>query len=126
MTAGERATAPGSELSPQATPDGDAPQAAPISGTVATAPVDPRQLEQEIERTREQLGETVQELVARVDVKSRARAKAAEVSGRAKSTALQVRKTVWEGRERWMPLAAAAGVIVVGFWALSEWSRRQA
>jgi hypothetical protein len=113
MTTSEE-TAPGSELSPQA----------PITGTVAAPPKDPRQLEQEIERTREQLGQTMQELVARVDVKSRARAKAAELSGRVKSTTAQARKTAWEGRDVWMPAAAAAGVIIVGFAALWEWNRR--
>jgi hypothetical protein len=123
MTTSESARAPGSELASQAAPDGKAPEAAPITGTVAAAPTDPRQLEQEIERTREQLGETVQELLARVDVKSRAQAKATEISGRVKRTTLQARKTVWESRERWMPLAAAAGVIVVGFAALWEWDR---
>jgi hypothetical protein len=56
------------------------------------APDDPQQLEQEIERTREQLGQTVQELAARADVKSRARAKAAETAGRVKSTTVQARQ----------------------------------
>ncbi len=56
------------------------------------APDDAGQLEQEIERTREHLGETVQELAARMDLKSVARAKAAEVTGRVKSTTVQVRE----------------------------------
>jgi hypothetical protein len=124
MTTSEGAKAAGSELSPQAAPDGQAPDTAPITGTVSAPPADPRQLEQEIQRTREQLGETVQELVARVDVKSRAQAKATEISERAKSTALQARKTVWESRGLWMPAAAAAGVLIVGFTALWEWNRR--
>ena len=70
----------------------DKPETAPLSGRVVAPADDPRQLEAEIERTREELGQTVQELAARVDVKSRARAKAAELSGRAKSTAAQVRR----------------------------------
>ena len=49
-------------------------------------PVDEAELRQEIERTREQLGETVEQLAAKTDVKGRARAKAAELAGRAKST----------------------------------------
>ena len=131
MTAGERA--------PQTT-DADAKETAPIEGTVAAPPQDPRQLEQEIERTREQLGQTVQELVARVDVKSRAQAKANEISGRVKSQAVQARQKAWDatpeqvrrvvtkgaqrGPDFWMPIAAAAGVLAVGFTALWEWTRR--
>ena len=54
-------------------------------------PVDEAELRQEIERTREQLGETVEQLAAKTDVKGRARAKAAELAGRAKSTTAQAR-----------------------------------
>lgn len=96
-----------------------------ITGTVATPANDPRQLELEIERTREQLGETVQELVARVDLVSRARGKASEISDRVKSTTVRARETAG-GPEVWMPVAAAAVVIVVGFAALWEWNRRSA
>jgi hypothetical protein len=49
-------------------------------------PDDVQQLEAQIERTREQLGATVDQLAAKVDVKSRARAKAAELAERAKAT----------------------------------------
>lgn len=55
-----------------------------------------QQLRDEIERTREDLGATVQELAAKVDVKSRAQAKAAELGGQvtwqAKSVMAQARK----------------------------------
>jgi hypothetical protein len=54
-------------------------------------PVDEAELRQEIERTREQLGETVEQLAAKTDVPGRARAKAAELAGRAKSTTAQAR-----------------------------------
>ena len=57
-------------------------------------PVDEAGLRQEIERTREQLGETVEQLAAKTDVQGRARAKAAELAGRAKSTTAQARKQV--------------------------------
>jgi Protein of unknown function (DUF3618) len=57
-----------------------------------TDPEDAQQLRQEIERTRGQLGETVEELAARADVKSRARSKAAELSGRVKSRTSQAKK----------------------------------
>lgn len=162
----------------------DKPETAPLTGRVVAPADDPKQLEAEIERTRQQLGETVQELVSRVDVKSRARAKAAELSGRMKTTTVQARKNaaaragnvrsqvsnrtgaarqramsagaggrdqlrsraakagapVWQAtpepvrravtkgasgaRERWMPLAVAAGVLVVGLLAVRQWSRR--
>jgi hypothetical protein len=62
------------------------------AGALWAAPDDPQQLEQEIERTREQLGETVEQLPAKADVKSRARAKAAEVSGRVKTKASQAQQ----------------------------------
>jgi hypothetical protein len=115
------------------------------TGSVAATPADARQLEAEIERTREQLGETVQELAYRADVKSRARAKAAEVSGRLKGTTAQVRSNAAErvrsmrnpeqvrrvlttgadrARERWLPLAVAAGVLAIGLLALSQWMRQ--
>lgn len=54
-------------------------------------PVDEAGLRQEIERTREQLGETVEQLAAKTDVQGRARAKAAELAGRAKGTTAQAR-----------------------------------
>jgi hypothetical protein len=90
---------PRTELSPRAAATGDTPQAARQSGVKASAPADAQQLQREIERTREQLGETIDELVARVDVRSRARAKAAEVSGQVKSKTGQT----------WQDIAARAG-----------------
>lgn len=89
-TAGAEA-APGRELSSRPATGGDAQETAPLTGSIAAPPDDARQLELEIERTREQLAETVQELAARADVKARARAKATEVSGRLKGTMVQAR-----------------------------------
>lgn len=168
-SAAEAQGARGSELSPRAATDGDAQETAPLTGSIAAPPADRHQLEAEIERTREQLGETVQELVARVDVKSRARAKAAELTGKARrvrgllgdrtaaarqkamssggsgkdqlrnraaavgapvweATPEQVRRAVTKGasgaRERWVPLAVAAGVLIVGYVAIRHWSGR--
>ena len=91
--------ASGSELSPQATADADKKaeadkkETAPLTGRIAGPPDDLRQLEAEIERTREQLGETVRELAARTDVKSLARARVAELRGRVKDTTSQARRT---------------------------------
>jgi hypothetical protein len=86
-----------SELSPQATANAGTQETAPLTGRVTAPPDDLRQLEAEIERTREQLGETLRELIARADVKGLARAKAAELGGRVKDTTSQARKTAAAG-----------------------------
>ena len=93
-------------------------------------------IQREIEQTREQLGQTVEELAAKADVKARARAKAAtaktkvqakatEVSGRAKAKATEVSGRVRRSQlvqRRW-PLAAAAGAIVAGSVAVWRWRK---
>jgi cell division septum initiation protein DivIVA len=48
------------------------------------------EIQQEIERTRDRLGDTVDELVARADVTARAQAKAADVTSRAQAKAADV------------------------------------
>ena len=67
-----------------------------------TIPGDEQELREDIEQIRERLGETVDQLAAKADVKSRARAKAAELAGRAKNTAATSRATAAEraGRAR--------------------------
>jgi hypothetical protein len=107
------------------------------------------EIQQEIERTREHLGQTVEELAAKADVKARARVKAAEVKARAQDKATQVSAQVKDkaadvsGRvkdkaadvservkrsqvtqRRW-PLAVTAGIVVVGAAAVI-WRRRKA
>lgn len=151
QTGADSEAAPGSAHSP-AVAATDTQEIAPLTGSVTTAPADVRALEAEIERTREQLGETVQELAARADVKSRARAKAAEVSERVKGATAQVRgnagararsvrsqaasatgaarqqvTNVARGAgERRVPLTvAAAGVLAIGCAAFNEWNRRR-
>jgi uncharacterized protein DUF3618 len=91
------AEASDSELSPQATANTGTQETAPLTGRVTAPPDDLRQLETEIERTREQLGETIRELIARADVKSLARARAAALGGRVKDTTSQARKTATAG-----------------------------
>jgi septal ring factor EnvC (AmiA/AmiB activator) len=60
------------------------------TATSVPGPPDDRQaLQEEIERTREHLGETVEALVAKVDVKARAQDKARELTGRLKAKAEQ-------------------------------------
>jgi hypothetical protein len=85
------------ELPPQVTANAGAQETTPLTGRVTAPPDDLRQLETEIERTREQLGETIRELVARADVKSLARARAAALGGRVKDTTSQARKTATAG-----------------------------
>ena len=58
----------------------------------APPPEDAQQLTEEIERTREQLGETVQVLAAKADVKATAQEKASQLSGRLKDRAEQVKQ----------------------------------
>ena len=72
------------------------------------------ELQQEIEQTRQQLGQTVDELAAKTDVKARARARATEVSGRVRRSQLVQR--------RW-PLALAAGVLIAG--SVAAWRRKK-
>ena len=97
------------------------------------------EIQQEIERTRERLGETVDELAAKADVKARARAKAAEV--KAKATGMmatarckargqgQDRRGVRPGEaepDRAAPLAACGGrrgALIVGSAVI--WRRRK-
>jgi hypothetical protein len=82
------------------------------------------EVQQEIERTREHLGDTVEELTARADVRARARAKATEMKDRAAEAAAQLRQRRLaqggpaqgrhEAPRRWPFAAAAAGAVVVG------------
>jgi lysozyme family protein len=66
--------------------------------TASERPDDAQQLREEIERTRERLGETVEQLAAKADVKSRARAEAAgladQVTRRVKDVMAQARKQI--------------------------------
>ncbi len=82
------------------------------------------EIQQEIERTREHLGDTVEELAARADVRTRARAKAAELKDLAAGAAarLRQRRQIQDGPaqdrheapRRWPFAAAAAGAVVIG------------
>ena len=68
-------------------------------------------LEREIERTREHLGETIDELAGKADLKARA----AEVSGRVRqSKAAQSQAVQSQALRRRWPVAVAAGVLIAG------------
>jgi Protein of unknown function (DUF3618) len=94
------------------------------------------EIRREIERTREQLGATVEELAARADVPARMRSKAAETrgmaqakaaaaSGRIRVTATRLSRRARPGQlagHRW-PLALAVSLIVVGGVAVWRWRK---
>jgi Protein of unknown function (DUF3618) len=79
-------TASGDGRKTTATPPGQ-----PEAGAGGAIPEDEQRLQEEIKQTREQLADTVEQLVAKTDVKARARAKAAELTGRLKDSTAQVR-----------------------------------
>ncbi|MBV9208513.1 MAG: DUF3618 domain-containing protein [Actinobacteria bacterium] len=58
-----------------------------------TAPESAPEIQAEIEKTREHLGQTVEELAAKADVKARAQAKAAELRATAQGKAAELRAT---------------------------------
>ncbi|MET7701811.1 MULTISPECIES: DUF3618 domain-containing protein [unclassified Streptomyces] len=72
----------------------------------------PQELRRDIEQTRGQLGDTVEELVAKTDVKARARARAAELKGRAGTMTVQVRETATHAGHTVQDKAAHAGHVV--------------
>ena len=118
--------------------------ASPRPGESPAHPADKAQaLRDEIEQTREHLGDTVEQLAAKADVKKQARAEAARLGerarvavararGRAMLTAAKARKTApgqardaldqgaRAAREHRGPLAAAVGALVA---ALIIWKR---
>jgi hypothetical protein len=91
------------------------------------------EIQQEIRRTQDHLGETVEELAARADVKARARARAAIIKDKAAEMSGQLRRSqlaqgqpaqgqpaqgqLVQGdvvRRRWPLAVAAAGALFVG------------
>ena len=106
-----------------------------------------QELQQEIERTREQLGHTVQALAAKTDLKAQAREAVGHVTGRLKSTAVQARqqaaatadklskatpepvqgaaaKAAATARQRRLQLVMTASAIVFAGLAIALWRRR--
>jgi hypothetical protein len=182
--AAEAATVPDADPPADTAGAGDAPETAPQADAEAAAPDDVEELKQQIEQHRDQLGETVEQLAAKTDVKGRARAKVAGLSGRVKSTTGQAGKQaadravsirsqfasqtaatrqkavsaggtgknrlqtraaavgapVWEAtpeqvrravargastaRQHRLPLAVAAGALILGYLAIRQWRKR--
>jgi hypothetical protein len=69
----------------------------------------PDELRQQIERTRSQLGDTVEQLAARADVKGRARARAADLRDKAGAMTVQLRSTAAQAGHRVQERASHAG-----------------
>jgi hypothetical protein len=77
---------------------------------------DTEQLRREIERTRAELGQTVEALSHKADVKAQARARADAAKQQARQKAELVQS---QAREKpAVPLAVGIGVAVVGLWLL--------
>jgi ElaB/YqjD/DUF883 family membrane-anchored ribosome-binding protein len=82
---------------PEPAPDAGAPQTVLPAEAEPGPPDDLRELQQQIEQTREQLGETVEQLVAKADIKARAQDKVSELTSRAKGKASQARAQAANG-----------------------------
>jgi len=147
------------DAGPGGPPEGGPPEAGPRETAVPAAvagqdvsaaaapPDDPQQLAEEIKRTREQLGETVEQLAAKADVKARAQDKASQLTGRLKGKAGQARqqaavaaariskvtpepvreataKAAATARKRRVTLTAAVGAGVLAWMVIARWRRR--
>ena len=111
---------------------------------MTTSPDDQQELEKEIEQTREQLGETVDALAAKVDVRARAQEELGQLTARLKGKATeasrklrlqdranQVKQQAGQAgqqiRKSPVPAAATVGVIgglVLFFTVIRRWMRR--
>ena len=82
-----------------------------------TGPETAPQIQQEIEQTRERLGQTVEALAAKADVKARAQAKAGEMRARAQDKAAELSDRVRQSemvRHRWPLAMTATGLLAIG------------
>jgi len=77
---------------------------------------DTEQLRREIERTRAELGATVEALSHKTDVKAQARAKAEQAKVQAREKAELARSQAQQNPA--VPLAAGIGVAIVALWMI--------
>jgi hypothetical protein len=77
---------------------------------------DTEQLRREIERTRAELGATVEALSHKADVKAQARAKAEQAKAQAREKAELARSQAQQKPQ--VPLAAGIGVAIVALWLI--------
>ncbi|MGW7267200.1 DUF3618 domain-containing protein [Streptomyces sp. NPDC054842] len=89
-----------------AKPGSDAPESVGAKG--------PEELRRQIEETRSRLGDTVEELAAKADVKARARARAADLKDRAGAMTVQMKGTAGQAGQVVQTKAAHAGQVVQG------------
>jgi len=83
----------------------------------------PERIRAEIERTRQQLGDAVELLVAKADVKRRARSEVSALTGRVKTTLRTTKRSAaGSARKNPVPLAVAAGLVFVAL-SLAVWQR---
>jgi hypothetical protein len=85
----------------------------------------PEEIQREIEQTRERLGQTVEELAAKADVKARAQAKVADAKARARARAAEVSGRVRRSvvvRRDWPFAVVAAGILAMS--AALAWRQR--
>ncbi|MGF1238345.1 DUF3618 domain-containing protein [Streptomyces sp. 2-6] len=87
----------------------DRTQGAGGGSTGAVGAKGPDELRQQIERTRSQLGDTVEELAAKADVKGRAKARAADLKDKAGALTVQLRSTAAQAGHRVQEKTAQAG-----------------
>ncbi|MDV3134939.1 DUF3618 domain-containing protein [Mycobacterium sp. 29Ha] len=99
-----------------AAPDPNRPEPGPDAGI--------EDIEADVEQTRKELGETVEALADKLNVKARAKEKATETKEQVVERADAVRQTVTDNPNRTVPIAAVAviGVLAVGF---VVWRRRR-
>jgi hypothetical protein len=99
-----------------AAPDPDRPEPGPDAGIEDIAA--------DAEQTRAELGQTVGALSDKLDVKERAKEKAAETKGLAVEKAESLRHTATDNPKRTVPIAAVAliGALAVG---VVVWRRRR-
>jgi hypothetical protein len=104
----------------------------------APVPGDEQELQREIERTREQLGDTVEQLAAKADVRAQVKAKAAQLTGRLRSAvgqasgkaaaaggaAQQKLAETDAGRQRGAMIAAGASMLLGSYLMLRWWRNR--
>jgi Protein of unknown function (DUF3618) len=98
-----------------------------------SAPESAPEIHAEIERTREDLGRTVEELAAKADVKARAKDKVAGMKATAQGKAVQLRDKAAEMpgqlqrseivQRRWPLALAAAGGLVIGSVLIWRWRK---
>ncbi len=83
-------------------------EGAVVAGAEAAAPHSQAELKADIEQTRERLGDTVQALMARADVRARAREKVGAVTARVGSRTAGIQRTVAGPSSRRIEVAVMA------------------